>query len=147
MEVINISDFYNPNFRHHHIMDAVSRHCNSPYTEEEIVIICGDNPAFECYWEDMTYPKVIYVDKLRVRGSASLKIIFPDLVKVGDFTCDMHKIVEFGKIRRIGFFYDMSQILRKKRPIPPLICEKIGNKLYNFTSTKGSWDIMVDNYD
>lgn len=146
MEVINISDFITPNFRHHHIMDAISLHCNNT-PSNEIAILCGNNPAFDCYWEDMTYPKVIYIDKLYVRGSASLKIIFPDLVKVDDFTCDLHKIVEFGKIRKIGFFHDMSQILRKKRPIPPLICEKIGNKLYNFTSTKGSWDIMVDNYD
>jgi len=74
----------------------------------------------------------------------------PDIKKIDYFWANYLGMDDFGTIQEIGHFSNMSIFTnsryRKENNIKTK-CERIGKKMYRFTSDKGTWDIKVNKYD
>ena len=126
----------------------LSLHCNNTVSEQ-IELYCGPKYiTFESVDKSLTFPKIVYIDKFSLNSTISMEDAFPDLRKVGRFDCNLNGIAELGNIVSIDFFFDMNRLLFPTDNFKPkLRCKPLGDKMYRFTSDKGSWDVRVNRYN
>ena len=149
-EIIYINDFFCDGCNFDDVMDNISRHCHLTPSDEIWIYERSTNFYLICFSEDITYPKVTYAQSVYLRTQVSLIKILPDIKKIGTISMSAKDIDDFGNIQEIGHFSNMSDFTnsryRKGNNIKTK-CERIGNKMYRFTSDKGTWDIKVNKYD
>jgi hypothetical protein len=149
-EIIFITDFFCDDCTNKDVMANISRHCNLTPSDEIWVYDGVPNFYLICFSEDITYPKVTYAESVSLSTQVSLIKILPDIKKIDYFWANYLGMDDFGTIQEIGHFSNMSIFTnsryRKENNIKTK-CERIGKKMYRFTSDKGTWDIKVNKYD
>ena len=150
-EIIYINDFFCDGCKYADVMENISLHCHFTPSDEIWIYERSDDDLFlACYSEDITYPKVTYAEKVYLRTQVSLIKILPDIKKISTIAMGAKDIDDFGNIQEIGYFNGMSDFTNsRKRKLYNIKtkCERIGKKMYRFTSDKGTWDIKVNKYD
>jgi len=73
------------------------------------------------------------------------------LKKIGELlSANPYDIDDLGNIASVDVFMDMTEMLdpeKIKKLKPKITCKPLGDKMFRFTSRKGTWDIKVNKYD
>lgn len=150
MEILTLDDFNCQGCSDKDVMVNLSMHCHATTSKQIAIYGSPDRMYLICNDDSITYPKVVYVDKLDLGRNATLVNVLPDIKKIGTFWPDAADIDDFGNILEIDLFAGMSNFFDPKRRDHFNIkttCEPLGNDLYVFTSKKGSWDIKVNRHN
>jgi hypothetical protein len=150
METLTLDDFNCQGCSDKDVMVNLSRHCNLTPSDEIAIYGSPNYKYLICKYDSITYPKVVYVDKLDLGRNATLVNVLPDIKKIGTFWPDAADTDDFGNILEIDLFAGMSIFfdpMRRDYFNIETTCEPLGNKMYRFTSKKGSWDIKVNRHN
>ena len=139
-EVLEVYDFICDGCEYRDIVANLSRHCNLTPSDE--IKIKGYLKPFA----GLTFPKVVYAHHLDLGGNINTSEVFPDLKTVNFFEGSKGQIDDFGYIIKINYFKGMQLYLDDLYYLHS-VCKPLGNKMYRFTSDKGSWDIKVNVYN
>jgi len=127
-------------------MANISNHCNS--INDDFMIYSRGEPLYT-FGQLLTFPKVVYVEYLKVVKDKSLFKSLPDLKRVGNL--QVHFFMEdLGPIKEIDNFFSMSSFLKFtmmdtfRKGV--MRCTSLGDNMFKFTSRKGSWVIKVNQY-
>ena len=147
-EILSLSDFHDGSNNNKRAYYYLSMHCNNTISEQ-IKLYCGPKYSiFESTNNSLTFPKIVYIDKFLLNFRVNIQNAYPDLREVGKFDCEHTMITELGNIVSIDLFFDMNLLLFPTDNFKPkLRCKPLGDKMYRFTSDKGSWDVRVNRYN
>ena len=149
MEIIYIRDFDCNYEINTDIMINIERHCHLTPSDEIAVFSGGSFYYLNCLSDFITYPKVVYAERIFLRNGVSISKVLPDIRKIGKLTNNRYDIQDFGSIEEIDQFDIMSCFIgatERAKHNMQTICEPLGNNMYRFTSPKGTWNIKVNKY-
>lgn len=149
-ERLILNYFYDGGHNKDIVYHNLSMHCR--YSKNKIKIYRGVNfRNFECRNKKFTFPNIVYIETLFLYQNSDIRHSLPDLKEVGELlSASPYNIDDLGNIARVDFFMDMSIMLdpkQIKKFNPKTTCKPIGDKMFRFTSDKGTWDIKVNKYD
>lgn len=149
MEISRIytDDFKSENQHDLHALQNISLFCNSVNHKLEIY---GKDPPLSTLNNLLTFPNVVYIEELDAYQTADLFIVFPDLVKVGEFSPSLN-LKNLGHIQEIDVFHFLRYFLNvtelETKYDGKLRCEDLGNNLYKFISNEATSVVKINGYD
>jgi hypothetical protein len=151
MEILFINDFDCEGCEEYDVMENISRHCNATHNKKiKIYPRFSSYLRLKCFDDSITYPNVVYVYALYLCSNVTLTTVLPDIKNIHIvYNANVINLDDLGSITNIGFFEDMSMLMVTENIIKfktKMACSPLGNKMYRFTSNKGTWDIKVGTY-
>ena len=150
MEILFLDYFRDSSFGIGNMYRNLSEHCHRG--DSEIKLYCGDaHWYFGIKDGSITFPNIVYIEKLYLFPEFSTQDIYPDLKEVGRLLINnFENIDDLGFIDQVDFFVDLVPLIypqKIKHFNPKLRCIPLGDKMYRFTSNKGTWEIKVNGYN
>ena len=150
MEILFLDYFHDGSNDKKTAYHNLSEHCNR--TDNKIKLYRGDNFSnFEHKMTSLTYPNIVCIESLFLYANSDIRHSFPDLKEIGNLlSANPYDIDDLGNIASVDVFMDMTEMLdpeKIKKLNPKITCKPLGNKMFRFTSDKGTWDIRVNKYD
>ena len=151
MEILFINDFDCEGCEEYDVMENISRHCNATHNKKiKIYPNFSSYLRLKCFDDSITYPNVVYVYALYLCSNVTLTTVLPDIKNIHIvYNANVINLDDLGSITNIGYFEDMSMLMLTENIIKfktKMTCSPLGNKMYRFTSNKGTWDIKVGAY-
>lgn len=150
MDILYLDFFRENNTGDGNMYHNLSEHCNRCDCEIELYRL-DIYKFFEPKDNSLTFPNVVYIDKLYLVSVYSTQYMYPDLREVRLLsTRALDEIDYLWAIDTIGFFVGLDLLIyphKRSHFNPKIKCDPLGDNMYRFRSKKGSWDIKVNGYN
>ena len=154
MEILFINDFDCEGCEEYDVMENISRHCNATHNKKIKIHVrysgLSGYSRLNCFDDSITFPNVVYVYSLYLSSNVTLTTVLPDIKQIHVlYNINVVNLDDLGSITNIGYFEHMSMLMVTENITKfktKMACSPLGNKMYRFTSNKGTWDIKVGAY-